>query len=571
MTETKSRNRAPSMAGFAAPLLLGSLVSSQVVAQVAPSQAPPNTAPYVLKTWTSALYAPRPGGIFGSIGPVVPQTELDLNASGLLGSYQPGGGTITATNAFFQSLGTNGRSCATCHQPSSAMSVSQADIVARFAASRGTDPLFAPVDGANCPSAVPAANTSKSYLGGRMGSGRSLAEAHSLILTRGVFRIFLPLPANAEFTLRVVSDPNGCNTDPNYAQVTDPATGMVTRMVSVYRRPLLATNLKFVTTSLADLPGALPVNPLTGAPLPIDPYTNMPESGNIMWDGRDPTLQAQAIGATLSHAQALQAPSDAAVAQMVAFENGIYSAQQANWFAGNLSANGATGGPVALSNTAPAGTGFAGPRGMTLYDSWSTVTGKSLSAQQQASIYRGQVIFNTRTFSLANVPGFGLSPPPGLGGGPPGGGGAPPGGGAGGVPPGTCTLCHGQPNAGSDFIPFAQHDIGVGGDAPPTFGGPKPATDLPIFELTCLNGATSPYGTTVVQTNDPGRALITGKCADISQFTTPPLRGLASHAPYFHDGSAPDMLTLVNIYNNRFNIGYSAQDKIDLVNFLNSL
>jgi hypothetical protein len=50
-------------------------------------------------------------------------------------------------------------------------------------------------------------------------------------------------------------------------------------------------------------------------------------SGNIMWDGREPTLESQAIDATLGHAQALQPPTLEQVAQVVQFEKGIFSAQ----------------------------------------------------------------------------------------------------------------------------------------------------------------------------------------------------------------------------------------------------
>jgi len=67
------------------------------------------------------------------------------------------------------------------------------------------------------------------------------------------------------------------------------------------------------------------------------------------------------------------------------------------------------------------------------------------------------------------------------------------------------------------------------------------------------------------------RALITGKCADIGKVTVSTLRGLASRAPYFHDGSAATLMDVVNFYDRRFSIGLSAQEKIDLVNFLNAL
>src|ERR1041385_2012653 len=59
-------------------------------------------------------------------------------------------GEAEVNNAFFQSLGTNGRSCVTCHQASDAWTVTPEHIRARFDASDGTDPLFRTVDGAHC-------------------------------------------------------------------------------------------------------------------------------------------------------------------------------------------------------------------------------------------------------------------------------------------------------------------------------------------------------------------------------------------------------------------------------------
>jgi len=48
--------------------------------------------------------------------PVIPRFELNFDTSGLLGTFQPGGPTQTSQNPFFQNLGTNGRTCFTCHQ-----------------------------------------------------------------------------------------------------------------------------------------------------------------------------------------------------------------------------------------------------------------------------------------------------------------------------------------------------------------------------------------------------------------------------------------------------------------------
>jgi cytochrome c peroxidase len=75
----------------------------------------------------------------------------------------------------------------------------------------------------------------------------------------------------------------------------------------------------------------------------------------------------------------------------------------------------------------------------------------------------------------------------------------------------------------------------------------------------------------VIQTTDPGRALITGKWSDIGKVKGPILRGLAARAPYFHNGSAATLLDAVEFYNRRFGIGFTTQDKADLVAFLNAL
>src|SRR5579864_8699901 len=72
------------------------------------------------------------------------------NASGLLETYDIRNTPISLKGAFFQSLGTNGRSCSTCHLPSEGWSVSAAEIQARFFLTQGLDPIFRTNDGSNC-------------------------------------------------------------------------------------------------------------------------------------------------------------------------------------------------------------------------------------------------------------------------------------------------------------------------------------------------------------------------------------------------------------------------------------
>ena len=55
------------------------------------------------------------------------------------------------------------------------------------------------------------------------------------------------------------------------------------------------------------------------------------------------------------------------------------------------------------------------------------------------------------------------------------------------------------------------------------------------------------------------------------KYRTTPLRGLLQHAPYFHDGSAPDLLAVVNHYDRLFGLKLTPNQKADLVEYLKSL
>jgi cytochrome c peroxidase len=54
-------------------------------------------------------------------------------------------------------------------------------------------------------------------------------------------------------------------------------------------------------------------------------------------------------------------------------------------------------------------------------------------------------------------------------------------------------------------------------------------------------------------------------------YRTTPLRGLALHPPYFHDGSAATLDDVVNHYDTLFSLGLTAQEKSDLVQYLRTL
>ena len=70
------------------------------------------------------------------------------NPSGVLATVGTNG--TEAENPFFQELGTNGRSCATCHRPAQAWTITPAELHDRFEQTDGLDGIFRANDGSNC-------------------------------------------------------------------------------------------------------------------------------------------------------------------------------------------------------------------------------------------------------------------------------------------------------------------------------------------------------------------------------------------------------------------------------------
>jgi cytochrome c peroxidase len=456
------------------------------------------------------LAAGATGGIF-----LTPDPTGQIATVSTTGAIDPG-------NPFFQSLGTNGRSCGSCHLQGSAFGLSAQAAQAVFTASGGSDPLFAPVDGANCPSVTPADG----------------AAGHSLVLSHGLIRVALAPPAGAEFTVTAVHDPYGC------ALTESPA------MVSVYRRPLPTVNLRFLSAVMFD--GRETIQPLT------DKTTFR---ANLKTD-----LAHQALAATLGHAQAAVSPTAAQLNAIVNFELALFTAQQVDNSAGQLDAQRATGGPDALVNAPyypgindplgdnPKGTAFD-PQAFTLFAPWQKLSGSGRSADARRAVARGQAVFNTHALSITGVAGLNDAL------------GAP-------FINGTCTTCHDTPNVGNHSRPVpldigTSHAASYESDARVLAAlGQLSAPDLPVYRVVCTSG---PLAGTVRYTSDPGRALISGKCADLERIKGPILRGLAARAPFFHNGAAGTLAEVVEFYNLRFEMGLTTQEKADLVVFLRSL
>ena len=442
------------------------------------------------------------------------------------------GGHLDTDNPFFSAaLGSNGRACVTCHSPRDGMSLSVSSIQDRFEESCGLDPLFVS-DGTNAP-------------GLDVSTLEARRAASSLLLDKGLIRIKIKPPANAQYELVRVDDPHG-----NQASMAD---GIV-----VFRRPLPATNLRFLNA--------------------------------VMWDTREghaepefvnANLKRQARNAVIDHAEGA-APPDDVLQAIVDFEMALFTAQVRHQGAGNTSSKGAFGGPLHLIQTpyavdenrvlpippAPVtALGVLTTKVFTLFNAWassSEAEDGNGNAEDEAdrdgrgswrrahreSVARGEEIFNTRIITDTNPSGAFVSA--------------------------TCSTCHNAFNAGNmshslSGRPFAGVPSVRVSDA--AFRTP----DLPLYTF---KEKIAPFRTLV--TTDPGQALVTGLTRDWNRFKSSNLRGLASRAPYFHNGMAATLADVVDHYDVVMNpvdaAGYplrtprfTPEERTDLIAFLESL
>jgi cytochrome c peroxidase len=461
-----------------------------------------------------------------------PGLPISLDQFGVLESSSTNRFNTGSTNGFFANLGTNGRSCATCHVEANAWTFTPLH-AQRLA---HDDPLFAPVDGSDCPPLV--------------SNQEPNSTNSSMVLKYGVIRIQLAIPTTANFVLTSASNPKGC--------AIAPGSPTIFGDLFLFRRPLPSTNLALLSA--------------------------------VMWDGRETlqkiTTQAgqesiapllfdltdQANTATTTHAQGAPIVGTQAQQDIVNFATGLYTAQVVLVpdIGIALLDLGAKGGANYLQNTVtPAfAIGVNNPlippftnTIFTIYSAWEPTSPeyRYLPPVQQA-IGRGEALFNNTTFVVHDVPGINSVPSDPLY------NSADPLAGQDVVA--GCGLCHNNPNVGnhSTSLPI---NIGVTMAQPINNNGSVNTVldlaNLPVYTLTnSVSGAT-------VQVTDPGKAMISGNWLDIGKTKGPILRGLAARAPYFHNGSAKDLPAVVNFYNQRFNIGLSLQQQSDLVTFLEAL
>lgn len=310
-------------------------------------------------------------------------------------------GSIDRSNPFFADLGTNGRTCESCHDARAGWTMSASLAQKLFRESDGLHPLFRPHDGANNPNAD-------------VSTERARRSAYSMMLTRAVTRFTRTIPATAEFTVEAVDDPYGFSTPAAF---------------SSFRRPnSIANTAKEVA--------------ITWTGVPADLMTR---------------LQALMNGATRGHAQRT---TDVPLDQQVAgaeFMFGLTFAQAVDREAGPLDARGGRGGPEILASSpfyigqnAIGGDAVTGapfdPRAFRLFGEWRPSRHRhwhhqSRAERARAQIARGEEIFNTLKFDIRGVAGLNdaLGKP---------------------VVRGTCTTCHNTPNIGGQSE-FRLMDTGV--------------------------------------------------------------------------------------------------------------
>jgi hypothetical protein len=505
------------------------------------------------------------GGLGCSAAPLANgtgETSSDLSplvtaadAFGTMGVISTNNAAIdqSTNNPFFRNLGANGRTCGSCHKIANALGISQATVQSIFNQSQGLDPIFRINDGSNAPTGF--------YAKTATASDRS--TSFSMLVNHGVIRVGEPIPASRDYSLAAVNDPYG------FASAAE---------ISLFRRPMPSVNMAF--------------------------------SVHVMWDGRESeggrtavrdALINQANDATTGHAQRAT-PLDTTTRQQIAdFQLRLFAAQQVarvdSTHTTQLNVPGsptaeepAVGNPsnllLALTQTSDAGgngdfpaigntstnpivtrrdvnnpfsgnnllprcaddgvnhTGCFKNQALTAFEPWESEDIGADESTDPVVIRRGQIgdgenTFYNRPFNVSGVAG--LNDVTGKT-----------------TVSVTCTTCHNTPQAGTNSS-ARMFDTGV---ADASGANPLFTSDFPIYTFRRNSDGFQRSVT------DPGLALRTGKFNDLGRFKVPNLRGLGARAPYFHNGSAKSLNDVVNFYNRRFNIGFTATEINNLVLFL---
>jgi cytochrome c peroxidase len=288
------------------------------------------------------------GASQSAVSTTLPNNKAFENPAGKSSSFSTTG-SIDLAGSFFQSLGTNGRSCNTCHLQGDGWTISARSAQKIFDESDGTAPLFE-FDGQNCRGADRSTRAAR-------------RAASSLMIDKGLVRFDKAFPAVGDIEI-IAAEGTYCN-------VTDALNHVV------YRRPLPTTNFRALGTLLWDgLGNFIAPNPLDAMPVTF-------------------------IGGVLLHAEGTVTPSNDQIADGVGMMMSISNAQIEEEHVGKLDRKGALGGAENHANA-----DLTALPGFTIYDAWADLPGEDDKARQREEVAAGQAIFNTRTFQITGVGGL---------------------------------------------------------------------------------------------------------------------------------------------------------------------
>jgi cytochrome c peroxidase len=341
-------------------------------------------------------------GVEGDINEPIEEERSALSAAGNdYGTAETftASGTIDFTNPFFQALGTNPRTCGTCHSPDGGWTITADANKELFKNTDGLAPLFNLVDQGSRPDAD-------------ISTKQARKETFELSIKRAVTRFTRNVSAPTfEFTV-APEDPSGFST---------------TAAVLNFRRPTASANQTKVS-SILNTSGPVQDIPVTDAGL-MNGAAGLHEQRDVVNNPVPTDVRNAGRDLMLS----------------------IFFAQIKDNGAGRLDAGGALGGPANLSMV-PFTLGMNDPataafnrKVFNIFDAWEVfaVNGRhnDCAGDAKAAIYRGQEVFNFNEFTISGVPGFndvvGIGDPV----------------------VGTCSTCHNTPNVGGHSV-IRMMDIG---------------------------------------------------------------------------------------------------------------
>jgi cytochrome c peroxidase len=355
-------------------------------------------------------------------------------------------------------LGGNGRACADCHMATDNFQLSPASVEARFRLlqwqrrfnPRADDPLFRPIDADD------------------FRTNGDDASDFSNLRQNGLVRISFPLPSN----IRLI----------------DPATGAASSetFVDVWRSVPTVNDVA-----------------LTGADDGIAWLRGPNQQGGYQLDARTTTLQEQAIGALLNHAQIHSAPPAQLLDDLSSFQRVLFTNHRVRRMADAIRE-----GTAPLPDPDPTLTSFEEDGKAVFTRACSQCHGGPGQSTPQATLH---------------------------------------------VPPAPVIRFHRiMSQCPRPVDPAARFEFDV---CRPSLARNARTYEIALSVPTASPTGLLPAGTKIRRTtSDPGRALLTGFVGgplpldDWEKFDIPGLRGIANTAPYFHNNSAATLEEVVDHY-----------------------